>query len=386
MKIAILSTYFYHEVKEVTGRDRIIFGGGERYLIELCKFLQAEGNEVAVYQPLPQTTVVDGRQVRVPCGQIAKEYEGIPIICLPDTDGGWNLMVNPDLNMIFNEIGTFFDLRIYFATYMAFPQAVLPAISISHGIYWDYPQGLFKSLNDDGRKEFFRRHLYGFTTPDVCVAVDSNVRKVIAATEPGAESRIHVVPNFVDTKQFTPAPEKTWEGTNVLYPRRLTQLRGCNDFIKASQDFPQYNYLAVGQNSREETEKNVSAWYENTPHLNFIHKPMDEMPEIYRQADISVVPTKACEGLSLSLLESMACALPVITTPVGGIGDGVIDGYNALIYDPNHDDLGFFIDALAKDEGLRQKFGQRNREIAVESFDIKIWHQRWKNILRSFGA
>jgi len=30
--------------------------------------------------------------------------------------------------------------------------------------------------------------------------------------------------------------------------------------------------------------------------------------------------------LSLSLLESMASGLPVITTPVGGLGDAVIDG------------------------------------------------------------
>ena len=43
-----------------------------------------------------------------------------------------------------------------------------------------------------------------------------------------------------------------------------------------------------------------------------------------RNADISVVPTMASEGLSLSLLESMACGLPIVTTPVGGLGDAVI--------------------------------------------------------------
>ena len=59
--------------------------------------------------------------------------------------------------------------------------------------------------------------------------------------------------------------------------------------------------------------------------VTFIHKETDDMPEVYRKADISTVPTISTEGLSLSLLESMASGLPVITTPVGGLGDAVID-------------------------------------------------------------
>jgi glycosyltransferase involved in cell wall biosynthesis len=57
---------------------------------------------------------------------------------------------------------------------------------------------------------------------------------------------------------------------------------------------------------------------------------MEEMPKVYQQADIAVVPTRASEGLSLSLLESLSCGLPVVTTPVGGLGDAVIPNYNAL--------------------------------------------------------
>jgi hypothetical protein len=122
--------------------------------------------------------------------------------------------------MIFNEIaGTYFDLRIYFATFCCWPHVVLPAISISHGIFWDYEYHLINTLNEIDRKEFFRRQLYGFTAPDVCVAVDSNVRKVIQAISPGDEQKIRVIYNFVDTEKFKPAP-KTWDGIRVLYPRQ----------------------------------------------------------------------------------------------------------------------------------------------------------------------
>ena len=110
------------------------------------------------------------------------------------------------------------------------------------------------------------------------------------------------------------------------------------------------------------------------------------MPEVYNQADISLVPTISTEGLSLSLLESMASGLPVITTPVGGLGDAIIDNYNALIYDPNHDNICDYIQALAEDEETRLKMGKRNREIAVECFDIEIWKARWRNLLSQFGV
>ena len=89
----------------------------------------------------------------------------------------------------------------------------------------------------------------------------------------------------------------------VLYPRRLSILRGQNEFIRATQLHPEYQYLAVGQATREDTEKKAADWAKTLPHLKFIHKEMDGMEEVYQQSDIAVVPTKACEGLSLSLLE-----------------------------------------------------------------------------------
>jgi glycosyltransferase involved in cell wall biosynthesis len=80
----------------------------------------------------------------------------------------------------------------------------------------------------------------------------------------------------------------------------------------------------------------------------------------------------------------MACGLPVITTPVGGLGDAIIDGYNALVFDPNHENLADYIRYMAENEDLMRKFGERNREIAVDCFDIEIWKEKWKNLIRRF--
>ena len=384
MKIAILTTPFFQDCKEVTrtidrekvrGTDRIIFGGAERYLVNLCEIITSMNHEVIVYQPF--------YGIDKP---FTKVYKGITFFMIP-SNAYWEYHTCTDLNWRFNEYAAIADLRIYFATYLAYPNAISPCIAISHGIYWDNIQGnrIINNFNDEQRKEFFKRQLYGFTAPDVVVSVDSNVRKVIQAIEPGAERKIQINYNYVDTKRFTPK-EKTWEGINVIFPRRMTALRGSTEITKAFIKYPQYNFMLVGQAQDELAELQYINGNKSHTNVTFTHKEMDDMPEMYQSADISVIPTMASEGLSLSLLESMSCGLPIITTPVGGLGDAVIHGYNGLIYEPNHEDLGEQIDYLVKNPDIMQKFAKRNREIAVECFDIEIWKEKWRKIIRKFGG
>lgn len=47
--------------------------------------------------------------------------------------------------------------------------------------------------------------------------------------------------------------------------------------------------------------------------------PDEQLPLIYRAADICVVPTVSLEGFGLTVVESLAAGTPVLGTPVGGI-------------------------------------------------------------------
>jgi len=385
MRVAILTTPFFHDCKEVAreikgkrvrGQDRIIYGGSERYLMDFVQMLQEDGHLVTVYQPF--------QGIESP---FSKDYKGIRFVMIPNDGRSWEYHTCTDLNWKFNEYSALDDLRVYWASFLSYPNAVSPCIAISHGIYWDAVQGnnIINNYNDIQHKEFFKRQLYGFTAPDVVVSVDSNVRKVLQATLPGAEKKVEIIYNYVDTNKFTPAP-KTWEGINVLFPRRLTALRGSTEVTRAFMNMPQYNFTLVGQSHNEKSQQAFADGHKQRKNVTIMYKPMDEMVEIYQNADISLVPTMSTEGLSLSLLESMACGLPVITTPVGGLGDAVIHGYNAMVYDPNHEDLGNYIGLLAENEETRLKFGKRSREIAVECFDIEIWKAKWRNLISRFGG
>lgn len=375
LRVGILTSYFFHKTKEYDGEDRIIFGGAERYLYELCRFLQEEGHQVTVYQPLP----MNNPQVKT-YTTIQKDYRGIKVICLPTKDK-WEYSTAPQLNYVFNEMSIWDDLRIYFVTFMCWPEVRRPAVSISHGIFWDYPSHSIKSVTPEHRAEFFRRHLYGFTAPDACVAVDTNVRNVIAALEPGAEAKIHVIPNFVDTKVFKPPAEKNWDRLRVLFPRRLTTLRGVNDFIKLTAAFPEIDFYVCGNSTDPEMEQQLAQWSEGRNNIKAIWRPMEQMAEVYQQADIAIIPTRGAEGTSLSLLEAMATGMPVITTPVGGLPNLVIDGWNGYVVDLNHDSLVPALQKLLKSPRKMKQFGRRNRQMAVEAFDIRVWRRKWKAVI-----
>lgn len=378
MRIGILTSYFYHKTKEYDGEDRIIFGGAERYLYELCRLLQEQGHQVTVYQPLPMNNPNITNYA-----SIEKEYRNIRVICIPTKDR-WEYSTAPGLNYTFNELSIYDDLRIYFVTFMGWPEIRRPAITVSHGIFWDFPSHNIRTMNSEQRAEFWRRQLYGFTAPDACVAVDTNVRNIVAALEPGAESRIHVIPNFVDTEVFKPLPpeQRNWERPRVLFPRRLSTLRGINDFIKMTASFPDVDFYVCGNATDASMEEQLKQWSDGRGNILSIRRPMESMEEIYQAADIAIVPTRGAEGTSLSCLEAMATGLPVITTPVGGLPNLIVDGWNGYVVDLNHGELAPAVAKLLKLPQLAAKFGRRNRQMAVDAFDLKIWRRKWMEVIK----
>lgn len=382
MRIAVLTSFVFHKTKEFDGEDRVILGGAERYLIEFCHMLQEDGHIVQVFQPFkPEFTASDGK--KYPTHTIQKDFYGIPIILIPTADN-WEYGTCPSLNYTFNELTCSFDLRAYFVSFLCWPEVRLPAISISHGIFWDFPSHFVRAANPDQKAEFFRRQLYGFTAPNACVAVDTNVRGVIAALSPGDENRIHVIPNFVDTQVFKPLPkeEKNWERPRVLYPRRLSTVRGVNDFLWLAAQFPEVDFICCGNSGPEKDNEEMLRQFTNgKSNIQAMWRKPEEMHEIYQQADISVIPTRAAEGLSLSLLESMACGLPVIATPAGGLPNAAIDNYNAIICDLNHDSLADALRKLLKSKKLRDRLGRNGRKLS-EAFDIEIWRTKWRKLIK----
>ncbi len=73
-----------------------------------------------------------------------------------------------------------------------------------------------------------------------------------------------------------------------------------------------------------------------------------------------------------SVLEAMFAGLPVVSTPVGGIPEMVLDGETGILVPPGDDTaIGAAIERLLSDDGLRRRMGRAGHERAHRHFDAR---------------
>jgi glycosyltransferase involved in cell wall biosynthesis len=96
--------------------------------------------------------------------------------------------------------------------------------------------------------------------------------------------------------------------------------------------------------------------------------PVDDMPALYRSADIVVcTPSRACFGTVA--LEAMASGVPVIASAVGGLADTVVNEVTGLLVPPLRPaDLVRAVRRMLADSSLREAFGAAGRDRACARF------------------
>ncbi len=88
----------------------------------------------------------------------------------------------------------------------------------------------------------------------------------------------------------------------------------------------------------------------------------DTLPDYYRAADVTVLPSTNTESFGLVLAESMACGTPVIASNLPGLRSVVTHGENGLLVKTGDvGDLVKKIQALLDDPVQRQRMGARGR-------------------------
>ena len=91
---------------------------------------------------------------------------------------------------------------------------------------------------------------------------------------------------------------------------------------------------------------------------------------ICRYADILVYPSYR-EAFSLSSVEAMAWAKPVIASRTGGIPEVVEDGVTGILCEPGDvDQFARALSRLVEDSDLRSEMGKSGRERAKKIFSI----------------
>ena len=357
-KIAILTPQFFE-----WGGDRCLFGGGERYLIDLANLLEKLGYEVDVYQPS--------------IGEWEKTYEGVRIIGLGNTS--FDIDFFSEANELFYDRTAEYDFHIYFNLTVHYPKAFRGSICINHGVWWDSNERPWWRTD-----RWYEKLFEGLKNIDTLVSVDTNTINWLNAVKPDLELKKVYIPNYVDLNCITNdnvSDQK--EYLNVLYPRRLHPSRGwivCKDVVvELISEYENLRFSFVGRGSEEDEEKlrKLSTLYPRIEHKWY---DMRDIYQAYQEADIVLIPSFSSEGTSLSLIEAMAFGKPIIAGLVGGLTDLILPGYNGLLIEVTKENLKKAIVTLIENPEFRETLGRNAKEVA-KYFSKSIWEERWRILL-----
>lgn len=148
--------------------------------------------------------------------------------------------------------------------------------------------------------------------------------------------RIVALPNAVDTTRFASIRRDPSAAPRFVFVGRLEAEKGLDTLLEAFADiataFPRATLLVVGTGSLERQLKLRAEQLGVAARVEFAgHR--DDVEAVLADANIGVLPSRI-EGLSNTLLESMASGLPMIASRISGNEDFVRDGGNGWLFEP----------------------------------------------------
>ncbi|HXJ38662.1 MAG TPA: glycosyltransferase family 4 protein, partial [Bryobacteraceae bacterium] len=109
---------------------------------------------------------------------------------------------------------------------------------------------------------------------------------------------------------------------------------------------------------------------------------VEDVRPAYRECDVVVIPLPVSAGTNIKLMEAMACARAVVSTPVGCIGLDLRDGHDLLIRDLGPD-FAAAVANLLEDTPTRSALTTNARQTAEDRFG---WDAIARDALQSYAA
>lgn len=241
-------------------------------------------------------------------------------------------------------------------------------------------------------KLFFIKWINKFTLlrGDMVTCDNEIVKRKIIKDYGYTEEKIVVFPWGIELDMFNPKVDGNsvraalgWEDNIiVIMTRHLLPIYGISYFIKALPQViyrnPKVRVILIGSGPLESEIKRLIKRNQLEKYTKIIGRiDRERMAQYLNAADI-YVSSSLSDGTSVSLLEAMACGLPIIISDLETNREWIKDYYNGfLVSTKNVEMLSNKIICLAESKELRRTMGQRNLKIAKERAD---WDKNFKKL------
>ncbi len=178
--------------------------------------------------------------------------------------------------------------------------------------------------------------------------------------------RQSLITNYVETEVFKPL-DRTKKPGSICFVGSLGKPKNIPALLEALKGLPYYiDIIGSGPLSGKLQEFAAN----NGVKANFLGNiPNHKLPEILNQHELFILPS-LWEGMPKTLLEAMACGLPVIGTNIAGIQEVIEDGENGILCDTDSGSIQQAIKRMMADEKLKKRLGENARKTIVEDYSL----------------
>ncbi len=227
-------------------------------------------------------------------------------------------------------------------------------------------------------------------------AVGRFVKQALIDNEGIAENRVEVVYNGIDPDAFPPADDASRADARrligveddiplVMQVARFHPVKDHNTAVRAFarvvEDIPDARLCLVGDGAERPATEALAAELGIHDHVLFLGARND-VDKLLPGADVFLLSSLS-EGVSVTLLESMATGLPIVATDVGGNGEVVTHDETGLLSPRGNDKaLAENLITLLNAPDKRRMFGRAGRSRLLETFTQDRMHRQYADLYR----
>lgn len=231
----------------------------------------------------------------------------------------------------------------------------------------------------------------------IIVVSSAMAKRIDSRLGASLRSKVHVLPNGVDTNLFRPTPtadDDRSDGIRVLYAGRVIPEKGIHHLVAAVASASRHSSRTIELSVVGSPTFGPSASLSNYERQlrDEASKagiavrwrpfgPREGMPNLFSEADIVVIPSIYPDPYPLVVLEAMACGVPVVSSRAGGLPEA---GGDVAVYVDPTDTAAFaqtIID-LANDDDRRRQLGHNGRQRALAN----SWADRYASLMSILGV
>ena len=190
---------------------------------------------------------------------------------------------------------------------------------------------------------------------------------------------VHHIPNAIDIDSLPKNENKMFEN-QIIYVGRLSKEKGILKLLSISKELPKEIHLIIIGIGPEENNVKIASKQKNIHYLGYL--PPEKTIPLIRGSKILVQPSLV-EGISSSILESMACRTSIIASNVGGNVELIKNNQNGILVDlQSSDSFLRQIISLIDNEELRKSFENKSLKL-VEKYNWNKIGENYLNIYKS---